>query len=373
MLLLAAACAAPPRVSTVSPQPDIEAVPGAGQEIWAYHAYWMGETWRTHDLRAFRRVLFFDLVAGKDGRIEERHGWPEQWSDLRARAAEARVAVDPVVTVIGKPTFVQLFANPGARARLVAEIVAIARGSGGVHLDIEVFDPVDDALLGHFRAFMAELRRALDAPPRKMLSAFVPIAPELYGARELAMLDVIVAQGYDVHWQTARNAGPVALLSGDIAGTWREMADKLAAQGVSPRKVLFSTPLYGYEWPTVSADARAATRAPGTVITYAPVPSALLPDVRTNALARAAEHGLRREPGSHAPWYAFKDADGWRQGWFDDPVSLAPRLQFVRSLDYRGVALFVLGYDGGALLEAVQAAFRAGSEGEGAARRARAP
>ena len=91
---------------------------------------------------------------------------------------------------------------------------------------------------------------------------------------------------------------------------------------------------------------------------YAPVPSSLLPDIRGNALSRASEHGLRREGAAGAPWYAFRDRDGWRQGWFDDAVSLAPRLDFLQRGDYRGVALFVLGYDGGALLEAIQQQLR---------------
>jgi spore germination protein YaaH len=321
----------------------------------------MGEAWRIHDLGTFQRLLFFDLEAGPDGRIKDRHGWPEQWEALRERARVARVPLDPVVSVIGRPAFATIFANAEARARLAAEIVEVARGSGGVHLDVEVFEPVAEPELDGFRVFLAELRRSLDAPQRRFLSAFVPISGNLYGARELALLDVVVAQGYDVHWQTAPSTGPVALLDGSLPGAWRATARALAEQGVSPRRIVFSTPLYGYEWPTVSAEPRAATRGAGAIITYAPLPSALLPDLRVSALARAAEHGLRRESSSGAAWYAFRDREGWRQGWFDDPVSLAPRLRFIRDQDYRGVALFVLGYDGGALLETIEAAFRAGS------------
>ena len=54
----------------------------------------------------------------------------------------------------------------------------------------------------------------------------------------------------------------------------------------------------------------------------------------------------------------FDDGSGWRQGWFDDAASLQPRLDFVRAGGFRGVALFVLGYDGGMLLESIQSRFR---------------
>ena len=350
---------APTATTTVTPSPRIGDY--SGPEVWAYHAYWMGEAWRLYDLAAFRRILFFDLIAGPDGSLPERHGWPSKWEDLRRRAAEARVPVDPVVSVIGKPAFSAIFASREARARLVAEIAAVAAESGGVHLDVEIFEPVRFEEVQAFRAFIGSLRSALDAPPRKVLTAFVATSSGLYGAEELRHLDAVVVQGYDVHWREAPTAGPVASLDADSAAAWRPAAEALARQGVPPARIVFSTPLYGYEWPTVSADARAATRGPGATITYAPLPPSLLPDLRVNALARSAEHGLRREAGSRSPWYAFNDGSGWRQGWFDDAASLAPRLDFVRDGGYRGVALFVLGYDGGTLLEAIQARFREGS------------
>ena len=356
VLLLLAACAAPPRVEML-PTPD-------KLEIWAYHAHWMGDAWRGHDLAAFDRVLLFDLVAGTDGRISKRNGWPERWQALRAKAGEAGISVDPVVSILGKPAFDAIFANPAASTRLAAEIAALARSADGIHLDVEVFEPIDDAHRERFRDFIAAVRRDLHG---KLLSAFVPIKGDLYGPAELAMLDVVVAQGYDVHWQNAPNAGPVSLL-GDIEGSWQAMARMLAAAGVPSRKILFSTPSYGYEWPTVSDLPGAKTRGPGEIITYAPVPASVLPDLRIDALTRASKHGLRRDAASGAPYYAFRDADGWKQGWFDDPVSLGPRLEFVRGGRYRGVALFVLGYDGGTLVQAVQSAFRVGRSGAPAVR-----
>lgn len=373
MVLLLAGCAAPPKAKPVEPDPEVQVLAPSGLEIWAYHAHWMGEAWRAYDLRALRRLLFFDLVVGNDGRIESRNGWPEQWEDLRKGARDARVPLDPVVTVLSAEMFSAIFASDEARARLVGEIVSLARDSGGVHIDVEVFESVGAAELNGFRSFLEVLRTALDVPPRKILTAFVPASGGLYGAKELALLDAVVAQGYDVHWRTGPNAGPVAILEGESPAAWRSAAETLVGQGVPARKIVFSTPLYGYEWPTVSGEPRAASRGPAAIITYASVASSLLPELGVNALARVREHGLLREPATGTPWYAFKDADGWRQGWFDDPVSLGPRLAFVKHGNYRGVALFVLGYDGGALLDAIQASFKAGSEGADGARRPASP
>jgi len=360
--IILAACAAAPAPREPSPESDVARAfaQGRGQETWAYNAYWLGNAWRAYDLGAFKRLLFFDIAVAKDGSVDSR-GWPDQWATLRARALDSRVPIDPVFSILSVEVFSGVFGSDAARARLLSEILTLSRDADGVHLDVEVMEGVREQDLSAYRTFLADLRRALDSPRKRLLTAFVPARNILYGAPELAMLDAIVAQGYDVHWQSSPVAGPPAALDGESPAAWRNVAASLTALGASPRKVLFSTPFYGYEWPTVSAEPRAATRGAATIITYAPVSAKLLPDLRVNALSRSAQHGLRRDPATNAPWYAFRDRQGWRQGWFDDPVSLAPRLDFVQRGDYRGVAIFVLGYDGGAMLDLIQRTFRAGS------------
>jgi len=334
-------------------------------EIWGYHAYWMGEAWRSHDLRTFQRLLFMDLPIGKNGRVQDTRGWPDQWATFRARARASNVQLDPAFTILTPDVFTAVFSSPAARRRLVADIVFLARFSRGVHLDIEVYEDVPPVAVEGYRTFLAELRKALDTKPRKILTAFVPAGSAVNGEAELALFDAIIAQGYDVHWKLSSNSGPVATLDGESQATWRTAASLLAEKKVPPNKVLFSTPFYGYEWPTVSGEPRAATRGEAAIITYAPVSAAVLPDIRTNALSRTRQHGLRRDMASGSPWYAFRDRDGWRQGWFDDHVSLAPRLEFVRKGGYRGVAVFVLGYDNGELLGTIRSTFRERSEPAG--------
>jgi spore germination protein YaaH len=363
------ACAAPApkeivqEAELIEPKETVEVDAGSlqqatTQEIWAYHAYWMGDAWRQYDLRAFGRMLFMDLPIGKNGRVQDTRGWPDQWSRLRAGARAANVQIDPAFTILTPEVFIAVFSKPEGRKRLLADILFLARFSRGVHLDFEVYDAVPPAVMENFNAFLVDLRRALDANPRKILTAFVPASSAIFGEPQLALLDAVIVQGYDLHWRESPNAGPPALLDDESPAAWRTAAQLLAQRGVPPAKLLFSTPFYGYEWPTVSGEPRAATRAIGNVITYAPVPASILPDIRVSALARIREHGLQRDMGSGTPWYKFRDRDGWRQGWFDDPISLAPRLDFVRRGGYRGVAVFVLGYDNGELLGSIRSAFR---------------
>lgn len=360
LLLLMTACAAPLRVAET--QRGGGRLPAAtGPEIWAYAAHWTRDAWRLYDLRKLRRLLFFDLVVGKDGGIADAHGWPDAWDGLRGAAADAGVPLDPVVSVLEREVFTSVFSSRESRARLLAETVRVARASSGVHLDIEVDGDLARRDVDGFHEFLRDLRAELDVPPRKILTAFVLARNGLYDAPDLALLDAVVAQGYDVHWRTAPVAGPISMLDGESPAAWRTAAASFAALGVEPSRLVFSSALYAYEWPTATDLPGAPTRAAADILTYAPLPPAASDAPPANALARSARHGLRRDPATLAPWYAFRDRDGWRQGWFDDPVSLAPRLDFVRRGGYRGVALFVLGYDEGRILEAIEARFRAGS------------
>jgi spore germination protein YaaH len=353
--LFASGCASPPTAIA----PSLRGLDTPGPQVWAYHAHWMADTWRKYDLRDFDRILFFDLIAGKDGRIAATNGWPARWAELRRAATEAGIAVDPVVSVLGTAAFNAIFSDPARAARLADEIASLTRDAGGVHLDVEVFDAVNPRAVEVFGTFLSRVRRALDEPPRKTLTAFVPAASPLYGESELALLDAVVAQGYDAHWQDAKATGPVALLEGESPVAWKTAAASLVSRGVPPRRIVFSTPLYGYEWPTDSPTPGAATRGSGAIVTYAPLHQPHARDLPIDALSRVAKHGLRRDPASNAPWYAFQDGTGWKQGWFDDAVSLAPRLDFVRAERYLGVALWILGYDDGAILDAVRAKLRA--------------
>src|SRR5213083_2652299 len=173
LAIVLAACATPApmqvkEMELIEPTEMVEVDPGSlqqatTQEIWAYHAYWMGDAWRQYDLRAFGRMLFMDLPIGKSGRVQDTRGWPDQWSRLRAGARAANVQLDPAFTILTPEVFTAVFSKPEGRKRLLADILFLARFSRGVHLDFEVYDAVPPPVMESFHAFLVDLRRALDA------------------------------------------------------------------------------------------------------------------------------------------------------------------------------------------------------------------
>jgi spore germination protein YaaH len=323
----------------------------------------MGTAWQGRDLALYQRVHFFDLVVDGEGRVAERRGWPTQWDALLSSLRSRGVAVDLTLTLFDLAQFERVFTDAARRRELLEQTVALAQGVDGIQLDFEVFERLSAASISGYRSYLAELRNRLARPPGgKSISAFgvMGAQSELHSRAEIELLDFIVLQGYDAHFARGQRAGPVAPLRGPYAITWENTLRTYLALGASRNRIHFGVPAYGYEWPTASDQVGAATRGVGREMTYAPVPASFLPNIRLDAVTQVARHGLRRDAASGSPYYAYQDASGWNQGWFEDETSIAAKLDFVKQENLAGVAMFPIGYDAGRFDTLLRSSLRGG-------------
>lgn len=218
------------------------------------------------------------------------------------------------------------------------------------------------AFVGGLRAEMDRLRDGLH------LSVYVLAYDESNVFDEgalAAVADYLVVQGYDLHSRTEDRTGPVAALEGWGRRNWQAIVARLVDLDVPRSKIVMSVPYFGYEWPAESDAPGARTTGSGTTVAYADVDTVDATGGPPSALHRAREHGLRRDPASGSPYYAYEDTSGWRQGWFEDAVSLAEKYRFVREEGLRGVAIFPPAYGSEELAEALEQAFRGGIAQDG--------
>jgi len=341
-------------------------VPTRGERFFVagYHPYWAGDAWQSYPFDALDRLYFFEIEAGPDGSLADPHGWPDAWLPLVARAQEAGVDVVPTISMHGVEPFSELFASPERVQRLIDQclgLLAATPGLGGLHLDFEVFRPVEPEVREAFTHFVAGLRERMTAvDPSYILSAFVMAFDDddVYSEPELAELtDYLVVQGYDYHSVSDPNTGPVAALRGWGRLNWGYVVDRFIDFGVPPRKIVMGVPLYGYEWPTESGEIGSTSRSQGVEILIAP-PADLMPEY-ARAPEVAARVGYLRDPVSGSPYYVFRDQGGWHQGWFEDAESLRAKYAFVRERGLGGVAIFPLAYGDTALWNDLREAFRA--------------
>lgn len=339
----AAACTGGPRPSAITP------TVGDRFFVSGYHPYWAGDAWQAYPWEALDELYFFELEAGDDGTIADAHGWPGEWQTLVDRARVEGTRIVPTVSQHDPAAFRELFADPARAARLVEEmatLVTATPGLGGIHLDFEVFEPVGTAARDGFTAFVAGLDARLAAIDSSLLLSTFALAfddDDVYNERALAeVTDFLVVQGYDFHSRAEASAGPVAAVVGWGRLNWQTVLERYLQLGVPARKIVMAVPLYGYQWPVTGDTPGADTRGEAIEIPLAP-PIGVVPEM-PRAFAEAARHGARRDAISGSPYYAFQDASGWYQGWFEDAESLRAKYAFVREHGLGGVALFPLAY-----------------------------
>jgi spore germination protein YaaH len=354
LALLASACATGRGLEHVTP------TSGERFFVAGYHPYWADDAWTLYPWDVLDEVYFFEIEVAADGTLADAHGWPD--AGLSSRAAEAGVRVVPTVSLHDAAAFSALFADPARADRLVEQLIALLEatpGLAGIHLDFEVFEPVDPEVRDGYTAFVASVeRRMADVDPSWSLSVFALAFDDddVFDERAIAeSADFLVVQGYDFHSRAEASTGPLAALRGWGRLNWETVVERFRAFDVPSRKLVMAVPLYGYQWPAESDAPGAATR--GVAVEMPLTARAdVMPDL-PRAHAQAELYGLRRDLESGAPYYAFQDSNGWHQGWLEDAESLRAKYAFIRERGLGGVALFPLAYGNAAMWEDLRDAF----------------
>jgi spore germination protein len=326
-------------------------------KAWAYLGWWLPDSWRSAPLGELDRLLFFQLEVEADGAITERHGWPEAWTDLQQAVKQHNTPLDLTLTLLDPAAFKRLFSSQEATQRLLDEAVELGAemGVAGLQLDIEIYSFIPPDTIKRYRNFVQTLSERLhqQSPPRN-LSVFFPMGTEsqLYDAATLEGVDQLVLQGYDAHWLGSQVAGPVAPLTGPEAVTWEKAVAQGALLGVPKERLLLGFPLFGYEWPVKERKLRSVTRGKGVHTTFAPLPASLQQDFPLNVQDQVRQYGATHDPVSGSSYYQFKRKNGqWVEGWFEDWWALGRKSDYLLNEQLGGIAFFLIGYDGGQLVD----------------------
>ncbi|MEL6613614.1 MAG: glycosyl hydrolase family 18 protein [Bacteroidota bacterium] len=328
--------------------------------VLGYHPYWMGDAYEHARLDAIDELLYFELAIEANGTFANTHGWEDRGVRMVETAHRSATRAAPSLTLFDAAVFTKLFTNPASVERLLQGTLAAVRNANadGVHLDIELFETVPPEARDAYTRFVADLSRTLGTGYTVTVFTLALDPADAYDEVGLAeAADYLVVQGYDLHHQHGDTAGPISALRGWGRLNWHAVLDRYDQLRVPRRQLVMAVPYFGYEWPTVTGEPGAATTGPGEIVAYAPI-SARVPEIPGSAVQRAAAFGMRRDPVSGSPFYAYRDAEGqWRQGWYEDIVSLTEKFDFVKRKQLGGIAIFPLGYDGGELTAAVVDAF----------------
>ena len=326
-------------------------------QIWGYHAWWMADDWKTQNQQSLDRLVFFQLEVASSGVLDQRHGWPGQWTDWHAQLVQRGQQLELGVTLSDPQVFGAVFESAAATRHLLNELsgLAAAEGIAGLHLDVEVqARQISRKSIVGFRQFVLALEARLrQLEPRRQLSIFLPSGSyaEIYDAATLARIDWVVLQGYDAHFLDSPQAGPVAPLAGADTVTWEKMLQLADRLKVPRGRLIMGFPLYGYEWTVPSCQPRGPHQGVGGLTSLLPLNGVQIPNLRASIQSQVARHGAQVEPLSGSLYYLFNNgAGGCTVGWFEDSWSLRIKADWLTRNGFAGLAFFPLGYDKGVLV-----------------------
>ena len=308
-------------------------------EVLGFAPYWTLPSAGGFDVAAISTFAYFSLDVNADGTIvRSGPGWngyqSQDLANLITRAHQAYDRVVLTVTCFDQQTLDKLTSDPGAPARLAADLVQLinAKNLDGVNLDFEGRGSGDRQGLVALVSAVTGAVRAANPHWQVTMDTYASSAGDNQGFFDIPALapsvDAFFVMAYDMEDTAVPSA--TAGLSGGPGFTDQSAVAQYTAV-VPASKVVLGMPYYGYDWPTTGPAPGDAATGPPTPVSYATV---------------AASGGPRYwDPASQTPWTAYRSGTQWHQVWFDDPVSLALKARLAAGAHLAGVGIWALGMD----------------------------
>lgn len=308
--------------------------------IYGFYPYWIRENSSQLPYELLSHVAYFSYVVNPEtgGPLDIR-GWMSTPFVDRAIASNAKPIL--VASNFGISQNETLLSSERTKAALIDSLLYYAsiRNAVGINID---FEAVPNARRESLTSFMQTLSDSVrHRIPGAHLSIDLPPFPDdAFDVEALVKsCDHLVVMTYDYYYAKSATAGPVAPLHYD--STWkkehiRRSISSYLAQGIEPEKILLGIPFYGYDWETESDSLGAPAKRSGSARYYASI--------------RREDNFPHRRFDDHSltSWFPYRDGKKWRQVWFEDSLSLMYKYRFVDSVGLGGIAIWALGYDGGA-------------------------
>lgn len=214
--------------------------------------------------------------------------------------------------------------------RLVNEVIqtVLQRGYAGVDVD---FEYLPGPLAAAYAAFLARLRRLLNAQGRFLWTALAP--------KTSAIQRGLLYEGHDYAAIGAASDG-VLLMTYEWGYTYgppmavaplpnvRAVLD-YAVTEIPSEKIFLGIPNYGYDWPLPFV--QGTTRAQS------------ISNQRAIELAIQHNIAIQYDETAQSPFFHYTDAAGVvHEVWFEDARSLSAKLKLIAEYGFRGVGLWNL-------------------------------
>jgi spore germination protein YaaH len=285
----------------------------------------------------------------------------EKFLELTGQVTEQEDRVELVLKQFNANDIESFLNNEKSHLRFFESLdsILLAYPISGINIDIEYAGDNSLALRQNFTKFMRKLDWYLDTKYKDVkisLDVYASAASDPNSLWDIAALspyvDYIVVMAYDFHQRSSEQAGPVAPLFSEDSVWGKDINQHLKVfLDQAPRqKILLGIPFYGYAWQTDSKDPKANTfENTGFTVSYKKAKDLLAMAegkvVTDNTWQGATNIKKSFDNEALSPYITYQQDGEFYIIYYEDPKSIAYKLEYARQLDLAGIAIWALGYE----------------------------
>lgn len=308
--------------------------PGLNKEVFGFHTYWMGDTYKDYQYKLLSTIGYFAVKIDSNGTISDKNEWPHY--NLINTAHKNGVRVVLVARNFSSSEITTLLSSSTNRNRAINNLYSEVKNAGadGINIDLEGVSGSQKSNLTKFmRDLSVKFHSGIPGSQVTISTPAVDWSDAFDYSKLAAYTDGLLIMGYDYHYVGSSQAGPVAPLDG--GGKWNDLSVRSTIntylQYAPANKLILGVPYYGYDWPVDSANVPANTTGSASAKSYSTI------------IKNYSSYKRLWDSTSSTPYKKYSG----QQLWYDDASSLGKKYDLVNSKNLKGIGIWTLGYDSG--------------------------
>lgn len=321
--------------------------------ILGFAPYWNLKKLTPNSLESITHFAYFNLHLNSDGELYTKLNRQEEDPGFtnykRLLAGTVNRGTKPLILTFmpeSQAALSSILASQSTRTQTIATITHTLSQShaSGVNIDFEPLGDTPPSVRDNFTLFIQELRAQLSALQtlRLLTISIYPSAatrPRIWDLSGLApSTDYFVVMTYDYTMPGSSSAGPNSPLRGSGDLFEHDIIKNIAelSRLVPSSKLLLGIPFYGYQWDTVDQSKYSPVESYGSVASLERIEAML------------TDHTLELiwDRNSLTPYGVASQSGQISQIYFENETSIRLKLEFVKSANLGGIAIWALGYEG---------------------------
>ena len=325
--------------------------------VFGFAPYWNLKKLTPNSVESITHFAYFNLHLNSDGglytRLNRQEEDPGFTNYKRLLAGTVNRGTKPLILTFmpeSQAALSSILTSQSTRTQTIATITHTLSQShaSGVNIDFEPLGDIPPSLRDGFTAFIKELKKQLDLTPNASnlkplltISIYPSSAARpriLYLSGLAPSTDYFVVMAYDYTMPGSSSAGPNSPLRGSGDLFEHDIIKNIAelSRLVPSSKLLLGIPFYGYQWDTVDQSKYSPVESYGSVASLERIEAML------------ADHTLELiwDRNSLTPYGIASQSGQISQIYFENETSIRLKLEFVKSANLGGIAIWALGYEG---------------------------